>query len=106
VGKAYFIYRVLHEDSLYWQAPLPAEGGGGRELGGLSLSSPLAGRVEVDGAGAEAINDSLAKLHKSLVISYGYLQLDKGSLLGVGGSARVYRARLKQETVAAKVRRR
>ena len=70
---------------------------------GYSLSSPLVGRVDIEQADATVINKELEGVDKSIVIPYGYLQLNKTDVLGYGGTARVYRARLHDEEVAAKV---
>lgn len=89
---------------------------------GYSLSSPLVGRVDIKQADATAINDELQDVDKSIVIPCKHtpppqldshecfrqnvsdrLQLNKSDVLGYGGTARVYRARLHEEEVAAKV---
>jgi serine/threonine protein kinase len=127
VGKAWYIYTALRDDSAYWQcepprasssrALLPAvlqrsRSGGSRVSGvtkaeaGYSLSSPLVGRVDIESADAEVINDGLYKVgqfDQSIVISPGFLQINKKDVLGYGGTARVYRAKLRGDDVAAKV---
>jgi hypothetical protein len=131
VGKALYIYQALRDDSAFWQCeppqsrargssflsavfkrsrsgnllPSPATGrvAGLAEERGYSLSSPLAGRVDVERADAAVINQGLEEVDQSIVISYGYLQLNKAAVLGYGGTARVYRAKLHGDDVAAKV---
>jgi uncharacterized membrane protein (DUF485 family) len=116
LGKAYVVYTALREDSMYWQgAVLPsdrttvnnAESMQTELMNGarLTLSSPLQGKVDIEASDAVSINHELSDVPSDMVINFGYLWLDKSKtgLLGSGGSARVYRAELKGEHVAAKV---
>lgn len=133
LAKAVVIYNALRQDSAFWQCETPAmdpnsgsqsASGSVRRRGakrskssmarsavagtsaledGFSLNSPLVGQVDIEHADAEVINAELEKVQNSIVIPYGFLQLNKADVLGYGGTARVYRAKLHDQTVAAKV---
>ena len=106
VGKAYFVYSALRADSQWWQCEPSSQdprSAGKNEQLGFSLSSPLVGRVDIEAEDASVLNDELAAVEKAIVIPFGHLWLNKTDVLGYGGSARVYRARYRDETVAAKV---
>ena len=78
---------------------------GGSEFGlgaGFSLNSPLVGRVDIEHADAEVIHKELEKVETSIVIPYGYLQLNKSDVIGSGGTARVYRAIALQRKTSAR----
>ena len=62
-------------------------------------------RAAPQASDAESITAELQRVDTELIINFGFLFLDKSKsgLLGSGGSARVYKATLKGEQVAAKV---
>ena len=95
-------YTTLRQDSQFWQGTLTEEWIVGKMSG---LRGPLLGTsLRRDSASEVALGlDSLRLDGKVETLNFAYLNIPEGSILGHGGSSRVYKGKYKGNDVAVKM---
>ena len=95
-------YTTLRQDSQFWQGTLTEEWIVGKMSG---LRGPLLGTsLRRDSASEVALGlDSLRLDGKVETLNFAYLNIPEGSILGHGGSSRVYKGKYKGKDVAVKM---
>ena len=95
-------YTTLRQDSQFWQGTLTEEWIVGKMSG---LRGPLLGTsLRRDSASEVAQGlDSLRLDGKVETLNFAYLNIPEGSILGHGGSSRVYKGKYKGNDVAVKM---
>jgi hypothetical protein len=103
ITRPWVLYYVLRKDSQYWQ------GGWAEVANDRDVRSPLLG-VAMSAAPALALSEQLDEVPARRYIHYAEIELDNGknfagqtSLLGAGGTARVFSGRYNGHAVAIKM---